>query len=59
MDGIFGWQGNLEAHQDIVDKMARAANLDSSANLQRHSSVLSAAAAGSRFGKATFISITI
>lgn len=52
MDGIFGWQGNLEAHQDIVDKMARAANLDSSANLQRHSSVLSAAAAGSRFGKA-------
>ena len=52
MDGIFGWQGNQEAHQDIVDKMAHAAKLDSSGNLQRYSSVHLAAAAGSRFGKA-------
>lgn len=52
MDGIFGWQGNQEAHQDIVDKMAGAAKLNSSGNLQRYSSVLLAAAAGSQFGKA-------
>lgn len=51
MDGIFGWQGNQEAHQDIVDKMACAAKLNSSGDLQRYSSVLLGAAADSQFGK--------
>lgn len=52
MDGIFGWLGNHVSHDDLVNKMAQAARLDASPNLQRYSCSAWAIAASSQFGKA-------
>ena len=52
MDGIFGWLGNHEPHQDLVSRMASAARLHPAARLQQHSSNTLAVAANSRFDKA-------
>ena len=52
MDGIFGWLGKQDAHQEIIHKMARAARLLDSSRLQQHSHPAWAVAASSQFGKA-------
>ena len=51
MDGIFGWLGDHDAHQELIRRMARAARL-SDDQLHQHSSPTFALAACSRFGKA-------
>lgn len=51
MDGIFGWLGKHEAHQNVIQNMGRAGRLDTSVSLQQHSGPVWALAAGSQFGK--------
>ncbi|MFP5380852.1 MAG: asparagine synthetase B family protein [Gammaproteobacteria bacterium] len=52
MDGIFGWMGDHDAHQDLIRQMGGAACLSPEAILQEHSSQLLGVASCSRFGKA-------
>jgi asparagine synthase (glutamine-hydrolysing) len=52
MDGIFGWLGDLGAHQDLIKRMGRAARLSSEGLLREHSSQMLGIAGCSRFGKA-------
>lgn len=52
MDGIFGWLGKQEAHQEVVHKMVRAAKMNTSTHHQQHSRPAWAIAANSQFGKA-------
>lgn len=53
MDGIFGWLGKHESHQQVIQSMARAAKLDASVVLQQHCGPAWGLAAGSQFGKTT------
>jgi asparagine synthase (glutamine-hydrolysing) len=51
MDGIFGWLGNHEAHQDLIRRMAHSARLASEDSLKLHSTPALGMGACSRFGK--------
>ncbi|MEE4237368.1 MAG: hypothetical protein V2I51_11670, partial [Anderseniella sp.] len=52
MDGIFGWLGDQNEHQELIKQMGQATRLSSDGGLRAHSSQAMGVAAGSRFGKA-------
>ena len=52
MDGIFGWLGEHNAHQELIKQMGHAAHLSPEGLLHEHSCQLLGVAACSQFGKA-------
>lgn len=52
MDGIFGWIGTQEAHQDVIKRMADAAKMHSASSLLSHARRDWGVSANSRFNKA-------